>query len=87
MSSTIELKNVSQSFKFNQASISLFSELNLSIVQGQSYAITGPSGSGKSSLLMLLSGLEVPTLGDCFFITEKHHKLMGSFLLRHKPDR
>ena len=70
MPSTIELKNVSQSFEVNQASISLFSELNLSIVQGQSYAITGPSGSGKSSLLMLLSGLEVPTFGDCFFITE-----------------
>ena len=70
MPSTIELKNVSQSFQVNQASISLFSELNLSIVQGQSYAITGPSGSGKSSLLMLLSGLEVPTFGDCFFITE-----------------
>lgn len=61
--SLIELTDVSQSFTNNEHQIHLFRNVNLSIAQGQSYAITGPSGSGKSSLLMLMSGLELPTSG------------------------
>ncbi len=80
MSSTIELKNISQSFQLNETKITLFNALNLSIVQGQSYAITGPSGSGKSSLLMLMSGLEQPASGQGFYV--KAGTSMGFDLLR-----
>ncbi|HEX5792346.1 MAG TPA: ABC transporter ATP-binding protein [Rheinheimera sp.] len=66
--SRIELTNVSQSFTHHTQQVQLFSQLNLSIEQGQSYAITGPSGSGKSSLLMLMSGLEPPTQGRASYI-------------------
>lgn len=59
----IDLHRICQSFQTNETKVNLFSDLNLSIVQGQSYAITGPSGSGKSSLLMLMSGLEKPSTG------------------------
>jgi putative ABC transport system ATP-binding protein len=72
MSSAIELKSVSQSFENNASTITLFENLNLSVRQGQSYAITGPSGSGKSSLLMLLSGLEKPSAGQGNFISDNH---------------
>ena len=59
MSCSIELKNVSQSFdnnysgsnasEKNTSTITLFENLDLSINQGQSYAITGPSGSVQRS--------------------------------------
>lgn len=62
--SRIELNNVSQSFTSNEHAVHLFQDLYLTIDQGQSYAITGPSGSGKSSLLMLISGLEKPATGQ-----------------------
>ncbi|BDX05883.1 ABC transporter ATP-binding protein [Planctobacterium marinum] len=65
LSNRIELSNVSQSFLSNDKKITLFSDVNLSIQQGHSYAITGPSGSGKSSLLTLMSGLCEPTTGNC----------------------
>lgn len=69
--SRIELNNVSQSFTNNGQQVHLFRDLSLSIVQGQSYAITGPSGSGKSSLLMLLSGLEMPTTGQGTYLHDE----------------
>lgn len=38
-------------------------EVAMSVVPGEFIGILGPSGSGKSSLLYLLSGLKVPTTG------------------------
>ena len=69
--SRIHLDNVSQSFGKNDNQVHLFSDLTLSIEQGRSYAITGPSGSGKSSLLMLMSGLEVPSKGSYYYINDE----------------
>jgi len=42
----------------------LFSGLDLTVRPGERLAVTGPSGSGKSSLLALLSGLARPTEGE-----------------------
>jgi len=41
--------------------------LDLDIYQGEFLTLLGPSGSGKSSLLYLLSGLKVPTRGEVCF--------------------
>ena len=68
----IDLVRMGQSFTNNGLQVELFNNLNLSLKQGQSYAITGPSGSGKSSLLMLASGLEKPSAGQCLFFEEGH---------------
>lgn len=69
--SQIELHEVGQSFVNKQHSVSLFADLSFSIVQGKSYAITGPSGSGKSSLLMLASGLEQPSFGKVLYSNQR----------------
>ena len=42
-------------------------EVNITIRAGEFSAIVGPSGSGKSSLLYLLSGLKKPTTGTIYF--------------------
>jgi len=68
MTSYISLKNISQSFENGAEQVNLFSDLSLSIYQGQSYAITGPSGAGKSSLLMLMSGLEPIRVGQGHYV-------------------
>lgn len=41
--------------------------VNLQIEKGKFYGILGPSGSGKSSLLYLLSGIKQPTTGSVFY--------------------
>ena len=43
--------------------LTILSEVNFEICQGESVAVVGPSGSGKSTLLALLAGLDLPTTG------------------------
>jgi lipoprotein-releasing system ATP-binding protein len=42
----------------------LVRDINLEVYPGEFVAVTGPSGSGKSSLLYLLGLLDVPTSGE-----------------------
>src|SRR3981081_4722549 len=43
---------------------SIFSGLNWEVEQGEAWAVLGPSGYGKSTLLNLLAGLQRPTSGE-----------------------
>jgi putative ABC transport system ATP-binding protein len=45
----------------------IFENLNLSIKKGDRVVLVGPSGSGKSSLIYLLSLLRIPTGGKVLF--------------------
>jgi lipoprotein-releasing system ATP-binding protein len=44
--------------------VTLINNVSLSVGKGEFVAVTGPSGSGKSSLLYLLGLLDMPTSGD-----------------------
>ncbi|MDP2561909.1 ABC transporter ATP-binding protein [Psychrobium sp. 1_MG-2023] len=77
MPSYIELKNASQSFQTNDTQVTLFNNLNLTVHQGESYAITGPSGAGKSSLLTLISGLEQPSTGHGVYVNAGQSKALS----------
>ena len=44
--------------------VTLVKEIDLAIRPGEFVAVTGPSGSGKSSLLYLLGLLDLPTSGE-----------------------
>ena len=57
---TVDLK---KTYEHINGNITLFNNLNISIKRGDLIALTGPSGSGKSSLLHLLALLDEPSKG------------------------
>ncbi|MDX2307013.1 MAG: ABC transporter ATP-binding protein [Hyphomicrobium sp.] len=59
----IEMRNVTRIIG-DAIPTTLVRNIGLSIAHGEFIAITGPSGSGKSSLLYLLGLLDVPTEGE-----------------------
>ncbi|MFN7364589.1 MAG: ABC transporter ATP-binding protein [Alphaproteobacteria bacterium] len=50
-----------------EIAVTLVKDINLCVETGEFITITGPSGSGKSSLLYLLGLLDIPTQGHIFF--------------------
>ena len=67
----IIFKNVS--FEYQQTGIKIFKSLNIKLKQGQTIGIIGKVGSGKTSLLDLVSRVYDPDTGD-IFLGEKNLK-------------
>ena len=44
--------------------MTILSDINLTVYEGQAISIVGPSGSGKTSLLAILAGLDLPSTGQ-----------------------
>lgn len=55
---SVYLENVSLSLDGNAGIVDILKDISMDIQEGESIGIVGPSGSGKSSLLMLMGGLE-----------------------------
>jgi len=62
MNNFINLKNVSKIY-FKKNKIKALNKISIKFELGKTYSIIGPSGSGKSSLLNLLSLIDKPTSG------------------------
>ncbi|WP_066550033.1 MULTISPECIES: ABC transporter ATP-binding protein [unclassified Sphingomonas] len=60
----IRARNVTLSLGGGEAATRILKGIDLEVAAGESLAILGPSGSGKSSLMAILSGLERATGGS-----------------------
>lgn len=60
----IELKNITLTFPDGDSTIKAVDDLSMSVENGRIAGITGPSGSGKSSLLAVASTLIMPDSGS-----------------------
>ena len=79
-SDLIVLRNIAKTYRRGEESISIFSDLNLTIPSGDFVAMMGPSGSGKTTHLNLLGGLDRPTSGTILFDGAPIEKLSESQL-------
>ena len=59
---SIELKDVGKQF----GEVAAVNPLSLSVKDGELMALLGPSGGGKTTVLRMIAGLEIPTQGDIF---------------------
>ncbi|MEJ6388817.1 ABC transporter ATP-binding protein [Gymnodinialimonas ulvae] len=61
--SFLELKNVSMRFGDSQ----VLNDINLEVAEGEFLVLLGFSGTGKTTLINLMAGLERPTSGEVWF--------------------
>src|ERR1700760_2845469 len=64
---SIELKNVTKKF----GDTAVVSRVEFSVKEGELMALLGPSGGGKTTVLRMIAGLEMPTEGDIFINGER----------------
>src|SRR5262245_12382536 len=57
---SIELRNISKQF----GEVNAINNVSFSVQDGELMALLGPSGGGKTTVLRMIAGLEVPTSGD-----------------------
>lgn len=59
---SIELRNVTKRF----GEVVAVNKVSFSVKEGELIALLGPSGGGKTTVLRMIAGLEMPTSGDVF---------------------
>jgi putative ABC transport system ATP-binding protein len=60
----LETRNLSRVFDLGERQVQALANVNFGVQAGESVAIMGPSGGGKSTLLALLGGLDTPSAGQ-----------------------
>ncbi|MFT4568708.1 MAG: putative ABC transport system ATP-binding protein [Saprospiraceae bacterium] len=60
----LQANDISKTFKSGDRNLTVLSDINFTIQEGESVSIVGPSGSGKTTLLGLCAGLDRPTEGQ-----------------------
>ena len=66
----LSLSNVELSLDGNAGKVDILHDISLDVTAGETLGLVGPSGSGKSSLLMLMGGLEQATAGTITALDE-----------------
>lgn len=65
--SIIEIKNASYTYSNKYQTVEALKSVSYQFEKGKIYALVGKSGSGKSTMLSLLAGLDIPDSGDVFY--------------------
>jgi putative ABC transport system ATP-binding protein len=86
MTDALTLKDVSLSLVSNAGKIDILHDISLNVTQGETLGLVGPSGSGKSSLLMLMGGLETATSGSIAALGTDITKMGEYDLARFRRD-
>ena len=85
--SIVTVKDVSKSYKIPNGKVGVLQHVDFEVQAGEFIAITGSSGSGKTSLLMLLGALDVPEEGEIWLDNVAFHNLRGVAAADFRRDK
>ncbi len=83
----LEVRNLWKSFSHKEYQIEILKGIDLKIFKGNTIAITGASGVGKSTLLHILATLERPTKGKVFYKGQDLFQLSSDALARFRNQK
>ena len=82
----LSLRDAALALDGNAGRVDILKGITLDVAKGETLGLTGPSGSGKSSLLMLMGGLERPTGGTVTALGADLHRMDEDALARFRRD-
>ncbi|HLV07309.1 MAG TPA: ABC transporter ATP-binding protein [Croceibacterium sp.] len=83
----IEARNLRLTLGDGEAAVEILRGIDLTVATGETLALLGPSGSGKSSLMSVLSGLERATSGSLTVAGADFERLDEDALARARRGR
>ena len=82
----IQVKNLYKIFRVGNEKVRALNGVDLTIYRGEFCAIVGTSGSGKSTMLNMLAGLEKPTKGEVIVAGEHLEKMNENQLVKFRRE-
>ena len=86
MKSKVCLKHISKKYTFGEVQVDALKDINFSIEHGEFVIILGASGSGKSTILNLLGGMDTASGGDILVAGNLITKYNENDLSRYRRD-
>jgi lipoprotein-releasing system ATP-binding protein len=76
----IHTEDLAKVYRSGNTDVVVFEDLNIQVYRGERLALVGESGTGKSTLLHLLGGLDRPTRGSIYYDGREISRLADSDL-------
>lgn len=83
----IQLKNLYKIFRVGDEKVRALNGVDLTIYKGEFCAIVGTSGSGKSTMLNMLAGLEKPTKGEVIVAGQHLENMTENQLVKFRREK
>lgn len=83
----ISVKNLNKHFLQGKNTINVLNDVNLEIKSGEIIALLGKSGSGKTTMLSMLAGLDRPDLGSIVVDDQDLTKLSEEALCEYRAKK
>lgn len=83
----IQVKNLYKIFRVGSSKVRALNGVDLTIYRGEFCAIVGTSGSGKSTMLNMLAGLEKPTKGEIIIGGQHLEQMNENQLVKFRREK
>ena len=83
----IQVKNLYKVFRVGNERVRALNGVDMTIYKGEFCAIVGTSGSGKSTMLNMLAGLEKPTKGEGIIAGQHLEKMSENQLVKFRREK